>query len=526
MKRFWIMPMLGSICGLAQVSGLARGDSQPAAADPTEVVCYEDFGAVGDGRTDDFEALLAAHQHANENGLPVKAADGKSYYLAGHNKTIVIQTDTDFANAHFIIDDTAVENRRAELFLIKASQQAFPLSGISSLRRNQRTLPLEDPLPQSCIVEVENSALKHYIRFGRNQNKGRPQTDVFIIDQNGQVAPDSDILWDFDQITKITAQPIDSQVLTVTGGTFTTIANTEDSKYTYYHRGIAIERSNVNIDGLKHMVTGEGEQGAPYRGFIDIRRCAHVTVRNCILTGRKTYQTIGAAGKPVSMGSYDINVNRALNVSFINCQQTNDINDRNFWGIMGSNYCKNLLFEGCILSRFDAHMGVANATIRDCKLGHMGISVIGKGRLTVENTRVYARSFISLRRDYGSTWEGDLIIRNCVFIPAVSKSKHVSLLSGYHSGQHDFGYSCHMPETILIEALHIDDADRPENYFGPTVFGDFNPNYTDNGDPGKYPYLKTREVTLREVSSASGKPIELSANPAMFKDVILETGQP
>jgi hypothetical protein len=42
------------------------------------------------------------------------------------------------------------------------------------------------------------------------------------------------------------------------------------------------------------------------------------------------------------MGSYDISVNRAVNVSFVNCSQTNDINDRTYWGIMGSNYCKNL----------------------------------------------------------------------------------------------------------------------------------------------------------------------------------------
>src|SRR5690606_24265358 len=128
-----------------------------------------------------------------------------------------------------------------------------------------------------------------------------------------------------------------------------------------------------------HRVTGEGDHGAPYGGFISISDCAYITVKNTLLTGHKTYNTIGSAGKPVSMGTYDISVSRALNVSFINCSQTNDINDNTYWGILGSNYCKNLLYDGCIFSRFDAHMGVANATIRNSTLGHMGINAIGSG---------------------------------------------------------------------------------------------------------------------------------------------------
>ena len=53
------------------------------------------------------------------------------------------------------------------------------------------------------------------------------------------------IIWDFDQITEITALPIDEKTLNITGGRFTTIANKAESKYTYYSRNIAIRRSNV-----------------------------------------------------------------------------------------------------------------------------------------------------------------------------------------------------------------------------------------------------------------------------------------
>jgi len=485
------------------------------------LVLYSDFGAKGDGKTDDIDAIAAAHAFANQQGLLVKADEGATYFIGGKERTAVIRTDADFGTAAFIIDDTEVQNRNASVFIVSSSQQPFNPEGIASLKRNQEKINV--PLPGTCLITVTNSHVKRYIRFGLNQNNGSSQTDIFVVDKNGNVDMDGPIIWDFNQITEISALPIDEKTLNITGGRFTTIANNAESKYTYYSRNIAIRRSNVVVDGLEHLVTGEGDHGAPYGGFINIRDCSYVTVKNTILTGHKTYRTIGAAGKPVSMGSYDISVNRALHVSFVNCSQTNDINDRTYWGIIGSNYCKNLLYDNCTFSRFDAHMGVANATIRNSKLGHMGINAIGTGTFTVENTTIHGRSLINLRRDYGSTWQGEFIIRNCVFVPAGGRPTSASLISGSYSGQHDFGYTCYMPEKITIENLHIDDSNHPEDYQGPAIFSNINPQMTDDSYQEKFPYVRTREVILRNVTTASGKDLRLSDNPFMFKDVKLDT---
>jgi hypothetical protein len=273
------------------------------------------------------------------------------------------------------------------------------------------------------------------------------------------------------------------------------------------------------VTGLEHRITGEGDHGAPYGGFINIGDCAYVTVRNTILTGHKVYQTIGAAGVTVSMGTYDLSINRALNVSFVNCRQTNDINDSKYWGILGSNYCKNLSYDSCTLSRFDAHMGVANATIRNSTLGHQGINAIGSGTFTVENSTIYSRNLINLRSDYGSTWQGEFFFRNCTFVPAGDRMASASLIGGSNSGQHDFGYTCYMPERITIENLQVDDSKRAAEYKGPTIFTDFNPNMTNDSYVEKFPYIRTREVILKNITIASGKKLRLSDNPFMFKNV-------
>lgn len=480
-------------------------------------VCYDDLGAKGNGKADDTDPIAATHAFANQHTLLVKAAKDATYYIGGKKRTAVIQTDTDFGTAAFIIDDTGVQDRNAAVFVVSSGLVPFKPEGIFSLMRNQKQLPI--PFPATCLITATNTAVRHYIRFGLNQNNGSPQTDIFIVDKNGVVDMNAPIIWDFSKITDITALPVDENILKITGGRFTTIANNAESKYTYYARNIAIRRSNVIVEGLEHRITGEGDHGAPYDGFINISNCAYVTVKNCVFTGHKTYSTIGAAGAPVAMGTYDISVNRALNISFLNCRQTNDINDSRYWGIMGSNYCKNLLYDSCRFSRFDAHKGVANATIRNSVLGHMGINAIGSGTLTVENTTLYGRNLVNLRSDYGSTWQGIFIIRNCTFVPLAGKSVSAALINGAYSGQHNFGYTCYMPERIIIENLKIDDSSHPENYQGPAIFADFNPRMTDSTYKEQYPYILTKEVVLRNVTTSSGKKPVRSSNPFMFRKV-------
>jgi hypothetical protein len=441
-------------------------------------VSYSDFGARGDGKTDDIDAIAATHVIANLYDLSVKADKGSTYYIGGKNRTADIRTNTDFGTAAFIIDDTEVQNRNSSIFIVSSGLRTWKLKGITSLKKNQEKINVS--LPGTCLVSVTNSNIKRYIRFGANQNSGSPQTDIFIVDKNGKVDMNDPIIWNFDQITDITALPIDETTLTISGGRFTTIANMAESKYNYYSRGISIRRSNVVVDRLEHRITGEADHGAPYGGFINVGDCFNVMVKNTILTGHKTYSTIGSAGVSVTMGTYDISLNRALNVSFVNCSQTNDINDGKYWGILGSNYCKNLVYDHCTFSRFDAHMGVANATIRNSTLGHQGINAIGCGTFTVENCTIYGSNLISLRSDYGSTWQGEMFIRNCVFVPAGGRTTSASLIGGSNSGQHDFGYTCYMPERITIEKLRIDDSNHPSDYQGPAIFANFNPSMTDD----------------------------------------------
>jgi hypothetical protein len=521
--RPWIKSILGPARGVWRtiLFGLAAGTAPAIAAEkvmPTKdgPVSYEAFGAVGDGIADDLPAIVKAHEFANTHGLPVKSKPDATYHLGRRALTAVIATDTDWSTSRFFIDDRDVEDRRISLFSVRSLLAPVTLP-IRRLTRDQQKLDVQPP--RDCWVRVESNRQRVYIRRGLNQNNGTPQRDCFILRRDGSI--EGAIDWDYESLTRVEARPIDERTLVIKGGVFTTHANRmkQEKGYSYWSRNIAINRSNTTVVGVTHHITGETEFGHPYGGFLAVSGCANVTLRDCFVSGHKTYQTIGAAGKPVSMGTYDLSASDVVNFSLIGCRMDN-ICDPTRWGVIGTNFCKNILLENCTLSRMDTHMGVSGTyTIRGCTLGHAGLNAIGRGLLTVENSTLNGRALISLRGDYGSTWEGTVVIRNSRWIPGCGVAGvQPTLLSASNDGQHDFGYPCFMPREITIDGLVIDDRNHPKTYQGPFLFSDPDGKEPDTA-PRSFPYRLTEQVTIRGLTTTSGRKFQISPDAAFNRRV-------
>ena len=479
---------------------------------PAEVVHYRDFGAIGDGRTDDFDAIIAAHRQANKTGSPVRAQDGATYYIGAGNRTAEIRTDTDFGTAAFIIDDrnVLIEERKAPVFKVVSDLQPITLRNVPPFRQDQRRIEVR--LPARSLVFPIDTGTKRFIRRGGNQNAGNPQQDVLLVDPDGTLDPAVPPFWTFKAITDCTAYPLDTKPLTIRGGRFTTIANQAPSAYTYFARGLHIERSRVTVEGLTHLVTGEGATGAPYAAFINIFRSSDVVVRNCVLSTRKKYFTTGAGGTQVGMGSYDLSIHQSVNVSIIGCTQSTDLFDETRWPVMSSNGSKNLVYDGCVLTRFDAHAGLLNATIRNSTVRH--IAVTGWGTLRIENSTIPNTTLVTLRDDYGSHWDGEVIIRDCVLAPPAGsgiKASPIALIGGGNDGKHDFGYPCHMPRRIAIDGLKILDQAGAKGADAAVLL-----RVTPSKAGAPFPYHLPQEVVTSRLTTASGRPMALSNQPAAF----------
>ena len=282
-------------------------------------------------------------------------------------------------------------------------------------------------------------------------------------------------MFDYETVTRLDIIRDDVTPITVKGGKFTTrgcrvdaFNNETNEKAGYYARGIFINRSHTVIDGVEHYVTGEFTtydhrdkllEGPHYRGFYVASYANEITIQNCVLTGRRYYHV---------SGTYEFSGDMVNKIYLIGCTQSNfRIKDEEgrtvfsmaispvsktlyYWGIGGTNFCKNMEYINCTLSRFDAHQGLYNGKIIGCTMNFMELT--GKGELLVEDLDWYSpgpgetyNSIAYLRNDYGSTWEGTITFRNC--------TAHVSC-GNFFLVQHsytnwDYGYTCHFPNLIF-----------------------------------------------------------------------------
>ncbi len=474
----------------------------------SETVFYSDFNVTQSNDQCCFNEMLAAHDYANSNGYKVFADYNAKYYISTPRKTISIKTDVEWGNAEITIDDsgiTSANDGRSWVFTVKSGNYSTSIS-VSNIKntpdengniitKDTTKLLFDPPLTQTSIVTFYDNTKKQYIREGANANSGQNKKDTVVVYPDGTIDTNAPFMWDFDYISSISVLPIDEDRLTVNGGVFTTIAN-QTGTGNYYTRGIRILRSNTVVDSLKHYVVGEGTISDPYEGFFNINNTAYVTLQNCIFTGRK-YYGLG--------GTYDFSIGNSISVSLVNCSQTNDIANKNYWGIMGGNYIKNIVYDSCAFSRFDAHSGIANATIKNSIIGHNGVSIVGYGTLLIEDSIFLSDRIVQLRNDYGASWDGDIIIKNARVSPVNLST--VNIILGSTARYHDFGYTCYMPTNVIIDGLVIDNARSVY------VFSNYDSNcLSADDDP---PYVKTQNISIK---NSTHEPI-ICPNPYLLPDV-------
>ncbi len=507
-------------------------------------VYYSDFGAKGDGISDDYAAILEAHEYANEGGQKVYGTYGATYYIdpKSFTKGIPVATDVDLRGASFIVDDRgdyAFANRKCGIFEMSSDSpilrfkvknietDALEFDGVSvSVPSGTDELPWLVPHLEAEVsaVRIINANHRDYIRWGSNQNKGQPRHEMLVVYDDGSISEDTPVYFDYEKLTEVYIQRGDDCPIVIENGTFYNICCQASlvndpkyggiTKYQSFQRGMKIGRANVTIKNINHRMVDQplvlsnkdDKDGSyPYGGFFSIREAYNITMENCVLAGHTTYFEkkaatessggIGGADNFVAAGSYDITVNDSTHITFINVDQVNieytvdeehniteagedsGIGDQKYWGIMGSGYCRNLKFRDCEISRIDAHEGFFNVEVIDCVIGHT-FHAVGGGELYLENmTRIAGERYIVTRGDYGGTFDGNITVKNGELkgyrdynSSSWYKGNHsldtenITYLEGYilYTGYNEtndslgtyfewnFGYDCHMPETITL----------------------------------------------------------------------------
>ena len=452
-------------------------------------VYYSDFGVIGDGVTNDFYAMKEAHDFANISGQTVYGEGGKTYYIkdtldeSGNVQVITIKTNVDWCNAKIVIDDTWLtpdtNQKNSPIFEIANDYKEFAITDktaikISDIVPNKKipkdTTSLNNPYGYPLLLHIYNGDRKMFLRYGNPG--GGSQNEIFYVDANGNLV-DTTILFDFDNVTSIKVYRADTPSVTVKNAVIQSKAsqyNLGSKSNTGVSRGIKVTRPNTVVRNLEHVITDEIPKGTvvdgvPYYGmsvsYFSISNAYNVLVEDCVFQSHVYYKS----------GTYDIGPGQSHTVIFKNCTQSNffelkadgTLSNRcdtgTHWGIMGSNGCKNLVYDGCTLSRFDAHAGLVDGKIINSKVGK--ISVTGGGELLIENTEIYAYSHyvMVLRADYGAFWNGTIKIKDSHVVNAkLDDGKYrqqMTLICDADTVNHNFGYECQFP-NFIIDNLKMD----------------------------------------------------------------------
>ena len=330
-----------------------------------DYVTYEDFGAVGDGKTEDFAAICKAHEYANEHKLAVKGTPGKTYYIKDTKlgtdevHVAVIKTNVDWCGANFIIDDTnltVMKNYPEEreiatkpIFQIvpEDEHKVFRIEDKEHLARiaaqglNQKTKKIDLGIDWDGPVMIipSNSAHGVFRRRGTNQYNGAPMHEIIVIEADGSISEETPIMFSYAHIDYIDVYKLDPKTaITIENGVFTTLESRvnhyipkEDGTLEYiYHgyifRGINVLRSYTTVKNVAHIATGgfslldrveRNLEGAMYHGFFVSNNANHVTFKDCRMQGRTS------PGPGNGHSSYDIKANQVNKLVFDGCVQSN-----------------------------------------------------------------------------------------------------------------------------------------------------------------------------------------------------------
>ena len=235
-----------------------------------------------------------------------------------------------------------------------------------------------------------------------------------------------------------------------------------------------------------------------YKGFIRLYNVADVNIQDCELFSHKYKEK----------SNYDLFIEYATNTKITNVT-SNDIEDTERWGIVGTHYTKDTIYENCKLNRFDSHRGAYNITINNCTVGTKGITVIGSGNLTISNSTILSNDYlIELRSDYGSTWQGNIYINNCTYKPSNANQLIYFKASYDNDVVHDFGYDLYLP-NIFIDNLIIDDKDSMYNKDNLYIYYN-NQYYVGNSDGNITEiYNLPQKVYIKSYQTTSGRKIKL-----------------
>lgn len=374
----------------------------------------EMFGAVGDGTTDDTEAIRSCINYANEHGLEVKFANGKKYKV--NQKTpIVAHYSIDFNGAIIILSGGST-NPFIKLEPLKSNKYTLSANSLTEYAVNDKRLF------NKCMTIVTPISLGV-----RNHDTGgnMPFTQTIKTDMNGNFINGKleceivDGSYTIRNVHDYMIQTLEIKNVTVD---YSEIPDSDTAIF------VNSSRSNVKFDNI--TIAGDIINDEWSYAVLGIYNSCNIEISN--IRGNSPYSKDGSG--------YIVGLYEVTDVYMHDCDFGGSATQ---WGCLGISYISNFVAERVNTNRFDCHYYFTGYfTVRDCTTNLTNFCG-GNGEMTYERV-----TFISLNNGITVLGRSDLNI-----MPSGTIKFSECTFEG---GETAFKWSCPSPNVDLLTNIKYD----------------------------------------------------------------------
>ena len=374
-----------------------------------------DFGAVGNGVTDDTAAIQAAIATGKKILFPYK----QTFKVAG-NSDIIFNNGADFNSC--TLD---VSSYNHDIYLNSGNNWVNYNSTSNVVTELQSTSTITDIYWSGWLntTEVNESFVKVNMNqpYYRYRDNIVNRQDFNVVTRWGQVLSTPPYTLTTSTVTSVNVLSINKRVTTYSDVIIKVGSNDTNSSFLRTWNSTRVRLVNVAFDvDPTHVSANVNQIYYSIRDSYDIE----VDSLHCSFPSHST-QGSGYTYSLSIEGCYAVRIKKA-------------IDQGDGWGATGSNLSQRVLFEDCDLNRIDFHQPVLEyLKVHNCRVGSWGILVSTIGDLEVTSSSfntssaayVINKGIIRSRNDTGGFCTGNLLVRDCI-IDSDSQSYPVTLCTG------------------------------------------------------------------------------------------------
>lgn len=339
-------------------------------------VNVDDFGAVGDGVTDDRNAFIMAIEVAEKTGATLTASN-KSYFVSAGEIRLSCSVDLNYATVITEFND------RINTMIFRIS------SGGTS--KSYAQAPFTKKAVTDQTLYGKSFRVTSPLKIGTAVSLDRFHNQLMVCGDNGE----------FENSEYYTAIINGNYELTNIQDSVRT--NTFFKNANFVNNGIfdggfiRCEKNNTTIENIKIK---SNPSSVDAYSCIVVADCAYCEINN--INGTEVYSTQPSYILALLRCS-DITVNRLNTVN----------NSTGAWGAFESISCTNTTFKNSSTKRYDAHYEMmGKITVDNCILELVNLSM-GWGELSISNCVI--NNIIQTRGDFCDAFSGIINVYNCVF---------------------------------------------------------------------------------------------------------------